>query len=69
LNFEYKRDVQGEQIAVYRGAGERPPAAKNLFEKRFLDLQKLSKSIDMPRELIVGSIEETPMGPLPHWCI
>jgi hypothetical protein len=23
--------------------GERPPAAKNLFGKRFLDLQKLSK--------------------------
>ena len=50
--------------------GERPPAAKNLFGKRFLDLQKLSKkNVDMPRDLIVGSIEETPMGPLPHWCI
>jgi hypothetical protein len=28
-----------------QGRGERPPAAKNLFEKRFLELQKLSKTL------------------------
>jgi (E)-4-hydroxy-3-methylbut-2-enyl-diphosphate synthase len=33
-----------------------PPAAKNLFEKRFLDLQKLFTRVDMKRVVFIGDI-------------
>ena len=42
---------------------------RTFLQKGSKNSKNLQKSIDMPRDLIVGSIEETPMGPLPHWCI
>ena len=37
--------IHNEQYFKFGFVGERPPAAKNLIEKRFLDLPKLSKTL------------------------
>jgi hypothetical protein len=60
--FEWGRDFKLLFNGERQGSTLHPPRT---FCKRFLDLQKLSKNIDMPSDLIVGSIGETPWGPFP----
>ena len=45
------------------------PPLKPFLKEGFKNPKNFQKGIDRPRELTVGSIEDPPMGPLPHWHI
>ena len=63
-----KNKLQFMGNGEYEGLCPCPPH-KGLLKKSLMNPQNFQKNIDMPSDLIVGSIEETPMGPLPHWYI